>query len=503
MLCTNSVYCVVAVICAVLKCGNRSGRDKDERFFRLPSVITHQGEKALELSRRRQLEWLARIKRKNLRPEQYLNTRVCSDHFVSGSPSALFDENNPDWAPSLNLGYEGMDSIEAKSGRYERAVKRSTKRAFDELEPETDHEKQKADDEIADEGNSVSTQTDLSMKDLDEDKAKKKDDISHLQTELEVTREENKKLYLTAKKLKQEVEDYSLIEASFKDDDEKVLYYTGLSTWELLQKLFIYVKPYLKQHSSLSPFQQLLITLMRLRLNLCGQDLGYRFKVHASTICRTFEFVIDLLYAKLKPLIIWPTTDALHKTMPMVFRKHYPRCVVIIDCFEIFVDRPTDLLARAQTYLQYKHHNTVKYLIGITPQGTVSYISEGWGGRTSDKYVTEHCSLLSNLVPGDTVLADRGFNISGSYCSTLKIPAFTRGKSQLSGIEVEETRKIANVRIHVERVIGNIRKKFSLLSATQPIDFLTSPDKSATPLDKIVYVCCALVNMCNSVIPFD
>ena len=105
----------------------------------------------MELSRRRQLEWLARIKRKNLRPEQYLNTRVCSDHFVSGSPSALFDENNPDWAPSLNLGYEG---IEAKSGRYERAVKRSKKRA---LEPETDHEKQKAHDEIADEGNSVST----------------------------------------------------------------------------------------------------------------------------------------------------------------------------------------------------------------------------------------------------------------------------------------------------------------------------------------------------------
>ena len=89
------------------------------------------------------------------------------------------------------------------------------------------------------------------------------------------------------------------------------------------------------------------------------------------------------------------------------------------------------------------------------------------------------------------------------YCSTLKIPAFTRSKSQLLGIEVEQTRKIANVRIHVERVIGNIRKKFSLLSATQPIDFVTSPDESKTTLDKIVYVCCALVNMCNSVIPFD
>ena len=72
-------------------------------------------------------------------------------------------------------------------------------------------------------------------------------------------------------------------------------------------------------------------------------------------------------------------------------------------------------------------------------------------------------------------MADRGFDISdsvGAYCSTLKMPAFTRGKSQLSGIEVEQTRKIANVRIHVERVIGNIRKKCSLLGDTQPIDFL-------------------------------
>ena len=66
--------------------------------------------------------------------------------------------------------------------------------------------------------------------------------------------------------------------------------------------------------------------------------------------------------------------------MPMDFRKHCPKCVVIIDCFENFLERPTNLLARAQTYLSYKHHNTAKYLIGITPQGSVSFISQGWAG---------------------------------------------------------------------------------------------------------------------------
>ena len=165
---------------------------------------------------------------------------------------------------------------------------------------------------------------------------------------------------------------------------------------------------------------------------------------------------------------MWPERDVLKKTMPMDFRKNCPNCIVIIDCFEIFVDRPSDLLARAQTYLTYKHHNTVKYLIGVAPQGSVSFISDGWGGQASDKYITEHSTLLSNLIPGGTVLADRGFDIRdavGFYASTLAMPAFTKGKSQLEAINVEQTGSPANVRIHIERVIGNIRNniRFYLL----------------------------------------
>ena len=50
---------------------------------------------------------------------------------------------------------------------------------------------------------------------------------------------------------------------------------------------------------------------------------------------------------------------------------------------------------------------------------------------------------------------------------------FTKGKRQLGDIEVEQARWIANVRIHAERVNGNIRNKYSILYATQPIDFVT------------------------------
>ena len=105
-----------------------------------------------------------------------------------------------------------------------------------------------------------------------------------------------------------------------------------------------------------------------MRLNLSGRDLGYRFGgISEATVSRTFPHVVDVLYNRLKPLIIWPERDALRKTLPMDFDKHFPNCVVIIDCFEMILDRALNSLGRAQTFSSCKHHNTVMCPIGITP----------------------------------------------------------------------------------------------------------------------------------------
>ena len=150
---------------------------------------------------------------------------------------------------------------------------------------------------------------------------------------------------------------------------------------------------------------------------------------------------------------------------------------------------------------------TAKVLIGIMPQEVVGIVSEAWGGRVSDKYLTEHCGILRKLLPGDVVLADRGFDIAesvGSMQAKLHIPAFTKGKTQLSAVEVEETRKIANVRIHVERVIGAVRQRFPILQSTLPIHYVMKRNGEDIPLiDCMVRVCCALNNVCDSVVPFN
>ena len=284
-------------------------------------------------------------------PGQYKNVRVCSAHFLSGAPSTLYDVTNPDWAPTLNLGYDAVDdhTTRASTERYERAIKRRKVICDGDNVQVDDYERPlMTDDEHGndDDESGTAVQTELTFglglgTTTPQELQTYQETIKELQSELEKVKKENTDLR------KAMVIEHTMRESDLVNDDKKVLYYTGLNSWELLNTLFQYMKPRLCSHvqSSLSPFQQLLVTLMRLRLNLPGRDLAYRFSIHESTISRIFARVLEVLFNNLKPLIIWPERDALKKTMPVVFRKHYPKCVVIIDCFEIFIDRPTNLLA--------------------------------------------------------------------------------------------------------------------------------------------------------------
>ena len=89
-------------------------------------------------------------------------------------------------------------------------------------------------------------------------------------------------------------------------------------------------------------------------------------------------------------------------------QEEFSKCIVIIDCFEVFMERPKGLMARAQTWSNYKHHNTVKFLIGISPQGSITFILKGWGCHVSDRYPTENCGILDNLLPGDLIFCQIG-----------------------------------------------------------------------------------------------
>ncbi|CAB3998544.1 Hypothetical predicted protein, partial [Paramuricea clavata] len=86
---------------------------------------------------------------------------------------------------------------------------------------------------------------------------------------------------------------------------------------------------------------------------------------------------------------------------------------LIIDCTEIFLETPSSFRSQSATYSNYKHHNTAKGLVGISPSGAVSFVSELYAGQSSDKQITLDCGILNLLEEGDSVMADKGFEIEG------------------------------------------------------------------------------------------
>ena len=227
-----------------------------------------------------------------------------------------------------------------------------------------------------------------------------------------------------------------------------------------------------------------------------------------ATVSRRFHEMLDLMYCRLQWLIKWPEREELWKTMPSCFRATYgTKAVAVIDCFEVKIETPSHLVAKSSTWSQYKHANTAKVFIAMCPQGVISFISPAWGGRVSDKFLTVNSGLLNSLLSGEYVLADRGFDIAEDVAkmqAILHIPSFTRHCSQLSLIDIEATRKLANVRIHIECVIGPTRQRYSILMSCIYIDFVKPKHPSyKPPIDKIILVCLALNNVCISVVPVE
>nr|XP_047127621.1 uncharacterized protein LOC105849804 [Hydra vulgaris] len=250
---------------------------------------------------------------------------------------------------------------------------------------------------------------------------------------------------------------------------------------------------------------------IKLRHNINFDMLLFMFDIKKTTALDNFWKWIDIMYVKLKYLIKMQDRDHIYETIPPVFKNKFPRLTSVIDCFEVFVESPSFLMARALFYSQYKKHCTIKCLISCTPNGTINFISKCYGGRASDNQITLESEFASSKyhMPGDQILSDRGFTLQDDFaagsCSILINPAFTKDKAQLSASEVEKSRKISSVRIHIERVIGLLKNRYTILQGVLPLRTVKNITDEATSVtlsncDKIVTVCAALTNLGEGIV---
>jgi len=241
---------------------------------------------------------------------------------------------------------------------------------------------------------------------------------------------------------------------------------------------------------------EMFIVLVKLKTGRLNHDLAFQFGVSVGLISEIFSSWLCFLCAELKLLFEMVDCGEPVDGIPGVY-KNFSGLRVVVDCTELMLQKSSDLHDRKTTFSNYKHHDTVKFLVGMSPQLCVNFVSKAWGGRASDTHITTHSdALLSGLPAGSVVMAVRGFTVAPELSrlgvKTI-IPEFKgRGRSQFTDAECSTSEDIAKARIHIERVIQRI-KTFHVLDSVVRLNM-------SDIIEQIFTVCAYLTNFQTPII---
>ena len=267
-----------------------------------------------ELTVERRRRWISAISRGDLTDFILENDRVCSGHFVSGKAAKDWDRFNADWAPTLCLGHSKKQSKdpEGVAQRAQRAAERR-KRPAEAVEKELE-EKRKNMDESGEKIEEVlfTKEETLFDEDLDlsrettsvqanceiEDQNQTSIDLEQTVVDAE-TQTENPERKVETENAAIEIADFEHLfkesvvqpftEEYFVDNEDRVQFYTGLPGFYILKAAFGFVSPFVTRRiKTLTLFQEFVMVLMKLRLNVPLQDVDFRFNVSLLTVSRTF-----------------------------------------------------------------------------------------------------------------------------------------------------------------------------------------------------------------------
>ncbi|KAM9342299.1 uncharacterized protein KZ484_014942 [Pholidichthys leucotaenia] len=485
--------------CVVAGCRNRRTPGTTLSFYRFPR------------DPERKQRWIAAVNREGWVPND--GSRLCSTHFISGKQ--VKNPRSPDYVPSVFTAAPSspemkepgaLEILDKQEARVEAANAllflqgqgRSTVEDQGRREQENNVEEESA-------SSSISTDDDVDDDRSASDSKKGKfvqtsDVLVNFDSILRELKKENQAL-------RESVEKMSLSETSLRNDAEKVKFYTGLPNYFVLETVMWLLAPHMDgmKNVKLSKFQQLLLMLMRLRLDLRNQDLAYRFGVKVGTVTRTVHRMVNIMSSTLVPTaVFWPSRAELRKNLPTALRASHPDCAVIIDCFTVPFEEPVPQGLRTT-------HNMLKYLIGVAPQGVVTFVSRGVVGNVSDKSLAEGCGLLCKLLPGDVVLASRDLDIGESVAARGALfrvagafPGEPNGRPEGSPAADVST-DTQSVQRHVERVISMVKQRYAMLTGPVESAFTTASERTSnlSTFDKIVQVACALNNLCISAAPLE
>lgn len=289
----------------------------------------------------------------------------------------------------------------------------------------------------------------------------------------------------------------------FEDDPEGMQYYFGLASADVFRDVLFSLGPdahrltyYQDVVPQLSVENQLLMVLLKLRHNRPIYELGKTFACTEKMVYALLVTWIRFMSLQWREIDIWPSKDMVRFYSPLDFKKKFPTTRVVVDGAEMPIKKPAVPLGQQVTFSTYKNRNTAKVLVGVTPGGLVSFVSDAFGGAASDRQIVERSTLLNSVEPKDSIMADKGFDVQDIFAPldvAINIPTFFKKKNRMNAETVARDRKVSSKRVHVERIIRQAKTYKILCQPLNHTETLLASD--------IIFICFMLTNFRKCIVP--
>jgi hypothetical protein len=217
----------------------------------------------------------------------------------------------------------------------------------------------------------------------------------------------------------------------------------------------------------LSERDQLLMTVIWLRIYPTNEGLAYLFGVSDSTVSRIVNRVVPLLAASGNDTMKMPDPQRKHRHQLADLVNQVPDLDVVIDSFEQRIQRPGTRSEADEYYSGKKKQHTLKSQLTVDARtGVIVHIGPSVKGPTNDLKLVEQSGLLEVLpkelkAGGDLAYVGIDEFLPGRGFTPRRKP---RGKPRPAEDAAYNT-AFSQVRIIVEHSIGRVRR-YEALSQT-------------------------------------
>lgn len=188
----------------------------------------------------------------------------------------------------------------------------------------------------------------------------------------------------------------------------------------------------------------------------------------------------------------FPTVLQLQQHLPHALKK-FSDTPIVIDATEVRIQVPSQLKGQRDTLSSYKHYETLKIIVGTTPDSYIKFVSGLRGGSVSHRQIVQSSRLMSRLCQSDAIMVDKGFQLQDLLPPEVKVYQHPfRSGCQMSKEYVLLTRGIACGRMQIEKIIRRV-KTFRILHKPFPLNM-------ADIVEQMFSVSCFLCNFMRPLI---